>query len=241
MDTPDSTTKTCSKCGREFPRTPDYFFKSKYKPDGLRNVCKLCQGHLITPPKQPDGFKLCRECGEVKPLVEFHRYNRSADGYRYICKACRSVDEGFNYHAPVPTGMKRCTSCKETFPANEEHFYRKDGARLHSDCKACYAKRQKVYRHKYPEKARASVLLRLARKHHNGGVHTADDVLLQYKTQRGLCWWCSKRVGDNYHVDHRVPLAKGGSNGPGNIVISCPKCNFSKNAKLPHEWNGRLL
>jgi 5-methylcytosine-specific restriction endonuclease McrA len=41
-----------------------------------------------------------------------------------------------------------------------------------------------------------------------------------------------------------IPLDRGGSNGPENIVIACPECNHSKHNKLPHEWNGsggRLL
>jgi 5-methylcytosine-specific restriction endonuclease McrA len=71
--------------------------------------------------------------------------------------------------------------------------------------------------------------------------HTASDIALQYRSQRGRCWWCGKQVGDTYHVDHRIPLARGGSNGPGNICIACPHCNSQKKAKLPHEWIGRLL
>jgi 5-methylcytosine-specific restriction endonuclease McrA len=241
MDTPNHTTplKACSKCRREFPRTSDYFFKSKYKPDGLRSVCKLCQGYLITPPKQPEGYKLCRACAEVKPLTEFHRYNRSADGYRYVCKACRAADEGFTYHPPAPDGMKWCSKCNHLLPESE--FYRKDSTRLHSDCKKCYPERMKEYRHKYPEKARARVMARIARKHNNGGTHTGEDIQRQLQTQRGLCWWCGKPVNNRFHVDHRVPLAKGGHNGPGNIVISCPKCNQAKSAHMPWEFNGRLL
>lgn len=44
-------------------------------------------------------------------------------------------------------------------------------------------------------------------------------------------------------VDHVVPLVKGGSNGPDNLVIACSTCNLRKNDKLPHEWpeGGRLL
>jgi 5-methylcytosine-specific restriction endonuclease McrA len=40
-----------------------------------------------------------------------------------------------------------------------------------------------------------------------------------------------------------VPLSRGGSNGPENIVIACPTCNLAKKDKMPHEWpeGGRLL
>jgi 5-methylcytosine-specific restriction endonuclease McrA len=50
-------------------------------------------------------------------------------------------------------------------------------------------------------------------------------------------------VGDTYHVDHVVPLVRGGSDDPSNLVIACVPCNLSKGDKLPHEWkrSGRLL
>jgi len=48
-------------------------------------------------------------------------------------------------------------------------------------------------------------------------------------------------LGGDYHVDHRVPIARGGSNGPENLVIACPDCNRRKNAQMPHEFAGRLL
>jgi len=36
-------TKTCSKCGVEYPATAEFFYRGKVRKDGLRNVCKKCQ------------------------------------------------------------------------------------------------------------------------------------------------------------------------------------------------------
>jgi 5-methylcytosine-specific restriction endonuclease McrA len=52
------------------------------------------------------------------------------------------------------------------------------------------------------------------------------------------CYWCNKKldkknIGKNIHLDHYVPLAKGGLNTIENIVISCSKCNMSKHSKDP--------
>lgn len=73
------------------------------------------------------------------------------------------------------------------------------------------------------------------------GSHTGADIAEIYRSQRGLCWWCGKPVGEDYHVDHRIPLARGGTNYPNNLCISCPRCNQSKKDRLPHEWSDRLL
>lgn len=73
------------------------------------------------------------------------------------------------------------------------------------------------------------------------GEHTAKDIKRQYHSQKGKCWWCGKPVYLEFDVDHRVPLAKGGQNDAGNLVISCPHCNRSKCDKMPSEFNGRLL
>lgn len=82
---------------------------------------------------------------------------------------------------------------------------------------------------------------RRAQKIQNGGTHTAADIQAQHDSQGGKCWWCGENVGDKYEVDHRIPLSRGGSNAPENLVIACRHCNRSKRDKLPHEWNGRLL
>jgi 5-methylcytosine-specific restriction endonuclease McrA len=42
------------------------------------------------------------------------------------------------------------------------------------------------------------------------------------------------------HVDHFIPLARGGRHVLDNLVAACKACNLSKGAKLPDvEWTGR--
>lgn len=67
------------------------------------------------------------------------------------------------------------------------------------------------------------------------------DVEQMYKSQRGLCWWCGEPLKDDFHIDHRVPLSRGGTNDLGNLCCTCPHCNLSKNNKMPWEFCGRLL
>lgn len=75
----------------------------------------------------------------------------------------------------------------------------------------------------------------------NGGSHSDEDVQAQYERQKGKCFYCGEAVGDKYHVDHVVPIVKGGSDGPENLVIACPHCNAKKSGKHPMEFCGILL
>ena len=70
------------------------------------------------------------------------------------------------------------------------------------------------------------------------GNHTVADIKFIYKAQDGRCKYCYEKVGDKYHIYHRQPLSRGGSNWPSNLQILCPTCNRRKHAKDPidYEW-----
>lgn len=58
------------------------------------------------------------------------------------------------------------------------------------------------------------------------------------------CYWCGNKCEKNYHVDHYMPLSKGGPHEIENLVIACAPCNLKKNAKHPYEFAkevGRLF
>lgn len=82
---------------------------------------------------------------------------------------------------------------------------------------------------------------RRARIKETGGSFSADDVSAALIAQKSRCWWCSSKLKGKYHVDHRFPISKGGTNDASNIVVSCAACNQAKSAKMPWEFAGRLL
>jgi 5-methylcytosine-specific restriction endonuclease McrA len=104
-----------------------------------------------------------------------------------------------------------------------------------------YIEHARAWREANPEKVRAAKVRRRARKRNATGSFTAEDIKAIYKSQEGRCWWCQCEVGDTYHIDHIIPLARGGSNAANNLVIACPTCNLQKGAKMPHEFKGRLF
>lgn len=87
----------------------------------------------------------------------------------------------------------------------------------------------------HPEATRALRAARRAREGDGGG-YTAADVIRLQRLQRGKCAYCLVRLKRDYHVDHIKPLARRGTNGPRNIQLLCPPCNWSKHAKDPIDF-----
>lgn len=92
-------------------------------------------------------MKLCRKCGETKPISEFYKSTRGG------CKSCVRTYQKQWYQAhrtlkkePLPEGLRRCNRCEETKPVNK--FYR-DASNVsgyHHYCKNCVDKGKKERR-----------------------------------------------------------------------------------------------
>lgn len=92
------------------------------------------------------------------------------------------------------------------------------------------------YTREHKEEISAIKRTRRARKLGNGGKHTASDVRKLFSIQNGKCAWCAELLPDTgNHVDHWIPLAKGGSNDKSNLRLLHKKCNLSKGTKDPRK------
>lgn len=87
-----------------------------------------------------------------------------------------------------------------------------------------------------PEKARIYKQNRRARKRANGGELSPGLAAKLFKLQRGTCPCCNQPLGDNYHMDHIMPIAMGGANEDWNIQLLRQKCNNQKCAKHPIDF-----
>ena len=96
--------------------------------------------------------------------------------------------------------------------------------------------RAKAYYETHKEQTFARGRNRRSIKKGNGGKHTAADIKELWFLQKGKCTWCLKSFGEEKpHVDHRIPIAKGGSNDKSNLQLLHARCNKVKAAHHPIE------
>jgi len=68
-------------------------------------------------------------------------------------------------------------------------------------------------------------------------ISTFEEVSKLYSASE--CFYCKKQLTDkDKTVDHKIPVSKGGTNDPSNLVISCSFCNSAKSNKTSKEYMG---
>ena len=93
------------------------------------------------------------------------------------------------------------------------------------------------YRKNNPDKVRATLHNKRARKRRNGGKLSPDILSRLFFLQKGKCAICKKKIKMfGSHVDHIVPVARGGKNTDSNVQLTCSKCNLKKGSKDPIEF-----
>jgi hypothetical protein len=77
---------------------------------------------------------------------------------------------------------------------------------------------------------------RRAAKKNRGGALSKDLPARLFVLQRGKCACCKKPLGDDFQMDHKIPLVRGGSNTDDNIQLLRKRCNLQKGGKDPIEF-----
>lgn len=191
-------------------------------------------------------MKTCTKCGESKPLSEFNKNSRTRDGLRSWCRACVSIASAKWY---VENTEKANAARAKWQAANPEKHkasagkWRAANPGKHRVAVANWAaknpeKKKAIFAKWYfanPEASRIHSHNRRARA--SGGKLSPGLAEKLFKLQRGKCaCGCKQPLGDNYHLDHRMPLSLGGANEDWNMQLLRSTCNQQKHAKHPVDF-----
>lgn len=240
MDSSDIPQKQCSKCGFPFPATTDFFYANSSAKSGISATCKECtkaraksytQAHSEHVREYQSHYRKTH-AEEMRDWKQQHYQ----DNKERISKQHKA------YSATHKEGQRErmeryMATHQEEYLAYHQQYYEENKEQILEQMR----RQNNTERGRLLHRAWGGK--RRARKKAVGGSYTAQDIQSQHNRQKGKCYWCHKKL-EKYHIDHVIPLSRGGSNTPDNLVIACPTCNLKKGTKLPHEWHGsggRLL
>lgn len=163
-------------------------------------------------------MKTCSKCKAEKSVDDFGKDSRASDGKRTDCKKCVS-----DYNA----------ARRATHPIPKEYF-REYRARHPEVTKAAQAQ----WKERNPELAKE--VSRRDRHRRRAIQHGVDAEIVNrqvvWERDQGVCHICDEPVSfDEMHLDHVVPLSRGGAHAYDNVASAHPACNMRKGSKLIEE------
>ena len=180
-----------------------------------------------------------------KPCLNGHIAERSVKGRQCILclaeiKARVPKERKANYSAEWrKRNPEKAKEVLANFRAQHKAQLREQSRKRYANDPEKGRQRTKRWREKNPEGMRAHAQTRNARKNGSGGRYTAEDVRSLKIAQCNKCAYCKDRLGKRFHVDHIMPISKGGMNVRGNLQILCVSCNLSKHNADPIDFAQR--
>jgi len=132
---------------------------------------------------------------------------------------------------------------KRYYQANREVIIKKTKENLEKNRDRYLARKRAYNKTDFAKLSHRNTKMKRRTAFNSGDVTTAQINSLLNDAKN--CYWCSTSLkGLTAHIDHYIPISKGGQHTLSNLVVSCPHCNHSKSAKDPIEFAnslGRLL
>lgn len=226
--------RVCTSCSVEKPADTEHF---RFNQGRVQNKCLDCHRAYCKAYYDRNrerllaGFRAARAADP-----EFHR-QRDRRYFQENREAKRDSKKRQWAKTDRAEARLRVRAWKEANPAKAKAIEDRRLARIRASEseRAKSAARMRRWRSQNPVAAAAARDRRRAKEQGAPGEWSRDDVKVILRVQGRSCFYCAARL-TRFHCDHFIPLARGGSNGPENIVLACGPCNLSKGAKLPWEW-----
>lgn len=218
--------KWCTQCGVLFPAHRNFFF---FRANGKPNSpCRICK-------RRADRRFYQRHSEKIKDYQR--RYGQ--ENKEKIAAQKRRYQQG--------NREQRNAYKKQWYWDNAERLRERQNERFREWAKTPEGRAKIAHYNKlgyerrkhdpyWQEVKRIDNLRRLNRLRDAEGQHTAEELRQMVSDQGGLCAYCETPMGDEWSVEHMVPISRGGSDWAENIAITCRACNYSKNDKTAEEY-----
>lgn len=231
----DASTKHCCSC-KTYIKLSD-FYKSKSTKDGLQTKCKQCskrhgEKFRSENPDYRKQYHIANKAHLLQQNAKWYAENRE----RESAKRRKYQRENVAYFILYRSEHRE--KCRVT--AAEWRLRYPNQSRLM--CRDYYARHRdrlaignKEWRKRNPEKVKTYGFNRRARK--ASGKLSIGIFGRLMMLQKGRCACCRGLLKIlKPHIDHIMPLARGGQNVDSNVQLLCSTCNLSKHAKHPIDF-----
>ena len=231
-----SAEKRCSKCGVVKPLSA--FGNYAQEKDGLRRICRECRS--IESRQYRDKHREAL----VQRKAAYYAANKleisRKEALYYLEHKPEHAAYGKEYRAAHKDYLARRYAAyhqehKDKLNAYISAYYAEHRVELLAK-QGAHQKQHRTERNAYrakwrhTERGRAAMDAgRLNRRVRQGG-RIGADVIVEVKAEyNGLCPYCNKPIATG-HIDHIVPVSRGGTNERENLVYACAPCNLKKNS-----------
>lgn len=229
----------CQTCGKGFKTKPSRLAVGKGK-----YCSRACTPNPLakTGPESVNwkGGKVeceCAHCHKTFQVYPSVLARKDSERAMYCSKSCAaSVQVGVDAKRWEGGPVEReCERCGKSFSYQRSMVEKGLGRFCSKSCAKWIHGRSQMTEYGL-ERAR----VRRERIFAQGGSYTKEDIALLYEVQKGICIYCEEALDGKYEIDHKIPVARGGSSWPENLQLLCRPCNRRKSDFTHEEYEERL-
>lgn len=186
--------------------------------------------------------RICNTCEIEKPLDQFHKDKNALGGHSRRCKVC-AINHASTWQRD---NQERVNKRNLEWKANHHAQVLVSNSRYRTENQEAIQQRMEKWRddHREQRRAEARAYIRANKTKANANWHrrrarlmgaTVEPVSREavWERDKGICHICHKMCDPSqWHLDHIIPLSKGGEHSMANTAVSHAECNRKKGARL---------
>ena len=192
-------------------------------------------------------MKVCNKCKELKPKTnEYFAFKNKAKGIlKNECKMCEKEYRKNNKEKLKEYFKEYYKNNKDKIKKNTKEYQENNKEKVR-EYKKEYRSRDKTknmmkeYLKEYQKNNKDKMIFyssqRRVLRAGNGGSYTQEQYreMLEYFEYK--CAYTGESIEDNLHIDHIIPVSKGGTSYIWNLIPVTPSANMSKSNKNIEDW-----